>query len=70
MAYIDRENDEVYLTSEEEQNEKLEGKLLLYENTIKFIDEMILDAEEEKRDVRREDIKLLLNDLKGELASV
>lgn len=70
MACIDRENNEVYLTSEEEQNEKIEGKLLLYENTIKFIDEMILDAEEEKRDVRREDIKLLLNDLKGELASV
>ncbi len=70
MACIDDENGEIYLTPEEERSEKLEGELLLYENTVKFIEEMVLDAEEEKRDVKVEDIKLLLNDLKGELASV
>lgn len=68
MAYIDFENGEMYLTSEEERNEILEGKILLYNNFTKILEELIEDSE--NGEVKVEDIKLHLNDLKGELASV
>lgn len=68
MAIIDDENGEVYLTSEEERNEVLGGKILLYENFTKILEELIEDSENGK--VNIDDLKLHLNDLKGELASV
>lgn len=68
MACIDDENGEVYLTAEEERSEILEGKILLYSNFTKILEELIDDSE--KGSVSVEDLKIHLNDLKGELASV
>lgn len=68
MAYIDDENGEIYLTSEEERNEILEGKILLYENFTKILEELIEDSENGNISVK--DLRINLDDLKGELASV
>lgn len=65
MAYIDDENGEIYLTPLEQENEKLEGKILLYETFIKIVNELIEDSEDGKINV--EDMKINLNDLKKEL---
>lgn len=65
MACIDNENGEIYLTPLEEENERLEGKILLYETFIKIVNELIEDSEDGKINV--EDMKINLNDLKKEL---
>lgn len=61
--------EEQYLTSEQEYQNALESKILLYENFAKIIEDI---SNEDFRDIKelQDDLKLQLNDLGAELRSV
>ncbi len=72
--YVDDENGEIYLTPEQERIQSLEEKieeseikLKIYDYFVTYVKEILEDTEDNKV---KEEIRMQLNDLKGELASV